>query len=644
MPSVRRKVYVVLCFLSLLVILCMWYCQSRVTCLSIVTTVHNKYIYTAAGELAGTAESNSDIKDDLSELRHLKTNPETLIEKYSGIKIDNNTSNGSSQLSSATEDNPRIIKSDPKSILESDMEMVNTSQTRQELTTAAVESSWTYNEDSTDFNLTTTSEVEGVNSHLTSIDDNGKDHDQPRSSKDSQIKKSDVDLLVESLLLQALMNETSDKQPRVQSLEPRAQFVEVATKPGCKNTGKFPSQESSDVWLNFKNTLEMYADFHRQQLKQLKSGNRSIRTLTWSCHDPVKCAGIGDQLFRIQEALIFAIAFKRVLSLHWNPAGYETMKYLQPNKIDWTYFNKSLGMHEFHDKEISKIKIMDTAQKFEPLYNLLAGENRTHVTVNYELMVPFLRGMSHALRANSGIREALKESGFPTLLLDKKKRLPVNFLSGELLRYLFDFNGFIVDKVDQVQNQLGIEDKAYLAVHIRTGFLGMKQEESGKFSSEKIYRNPDDWEKTLACSVSLADKLFGSETPLFLATDSSKVKALAAEKYSKRFVMINVTLQHVAFSNNDAHQRKSDASIAVKRKYLHTTASSKDTTNSTLSLSEKSEPFLIVDGVDGFMATWIEFLLLARASAMVHSISGFSSTASQYCSMHNQYHVPNCGR
>ena len=57
------------------------------------------------------------------------------------------------------------------------------------------------------------------------------------------------------------------------------------------------------------------------------------------------------------------------------------------------------------------------------------------------------------------------------------------------------------------------------------------------------------------------------------------------------------------------------------------------TTSSVLAESKQTEntsPILNIGDVDGYTATWIEFLLLARASAMVHSISGFSSTAAQY--------------
>ena len=62
---------------------------------------------------------------------------------------------------------------------------------------------------------------------------------------------------------------------------------------------------------------------------------------------------------------------------------------------------------------------------------------------------------------------------------------------------------------------IGIADKPYLALHIQTGFLGMKQEESGTFNSDKIYRNPSDWEKSLSCSVDLTGRFYGPETPIF---------------------------------------------------------------------------------------------------------------------------------
>ena len=439
--------------------------------------------------------------------------------------------------------------------------------------------------------------------------------------------------LSRSLLLQALVNETGDEN-RTESLHLDKSLV---AKPGCERTGNFPSEESKNIWLNFKQTLEIYATFHNEQLQQLKAGNSSVRTLTWSCYDPVRCAGLGNQFYRIQQALIFAIAFKRVLFLHWNPASYETTKYLQPNKIDWTYFNKSLGMHEYQENELSEVTFrISTAKEYELLYKLLANESRTHVTITHEIEVPFLGGIFKAIRAHAEMNAAIEKTGFTALIRDKKNGLPKKFLSGQLLRYLFHFRVIIVDKVDQIQQQLGIADKPYLALHIRTGFVGMniKQEEDRHFSPKKVFRNPSDWEKILSCSVELSRRLFGPETPLFLATDSSRVKEMAVEKYKERVVMINVTLQHVAFT------ALTDMKTSLEKSELE--KNSKPTPSLAEPTPVTTKPILNIDGVDGYMATWIEFLLLARASAMVHSISGFSTTAAYFCSMHNQYREPNC--
>ena len=50
-----------------------------------------------------------------------------------------------------------------------------------------------------------------------------------------------------------------------------------------------------------------------------------------------------------------------------------------------------------------------------------------------------------------------------------KHGVPMN-----LLQYLFHCRDNVVDKVAQIQELLGIADGPYLALHIRTGFLGMK--------------------------------------------------------------------------------------------------------------------------------------------------------------------------
>ena len=206
----------------------------------------------------------------------------------------------------------------------------------------------------------------------------------------------------------------------------------VANLPGCKTSGQYEESRSRDAWITFKDNMENYARFHHQYLQKLKSGNSAVRTLTWSCFNSVRCCGIGDQLYLIQQALVYAIISKRVLSLHWNPATYETMKYLQPNRIDWTYFNTSQGMQEQHSREQYKVGMTRTAEYYEPFYTQLMSRDHVHLTVNHELQVPFFRGMKMAA-TSPNINETLAQFGITTLLIDDSTKVPLEIFTGELL-------------------------------------------------------------------------------------------------------------------------------------------------------------------------------------------------------------------
>ena len=89
--------------------------------------------------------------------------------------------------------------------------------------------------------------------------------------------------------------------------------------PGCTTIGQYDKEPHPTVraaWSTFKGHMDNYIHFHHHQLQKLISGDNSIRTLTWSCYNPVECCGIGDQLYIIQQALVYAIISNRVLSLH----------------------------------------------------------------------------------------------------------------------------------------------------------------------------------------------------------------------------------------------------------------------------------------------------------------------------------------
>ena len=400
---------------------------------------------------------------------------------------------------------------------------------------------------------------------------------------------------------------------------------------GCKAVqGHYKGFQQNDPWKTFKHHLEDYSHFHHRQLLKLRSGNGSIRTLTWSCFKPVSCCGIGDQLYNIQQTLVYAIISKRVLSLYWNPTTYKTMRYLRPNKINWTYFYESKGMRKHHDDDQYRLGMARTVEYYEPFYAKLMSEEDVHLTVNHELQVPFIRGIKVA-STSPLINRTLAEFGITALLTDNSStNIPLEIFSGELLRYLFSFEKSVTDKVEQIQRQLGLLYIPYLAVHIRTGFFGMEHDEGIHFNSRKAFRNSTFWEKTIRCSIKLTNELFGKDYPIYLATDSNVVKRIAKSRFGQRVKTANLTLQHVALTKTKP-KGITKKGLLKPSTHINVTERPKDAMET-----------VSVGGVDGYMATWVDFLLMARSSTLVHSISGFLVTAGQLCSIERQYLVPNC--
>ena len=207
---------------------------------------------------------------------------------------------------------------------------------------------------------------------------------------------------------------------------PSGPFQVTADKlPCCTTIGQYEQIQPTTraAWTTFKEHMDNYRDFHHKQLQKLKSGDNSIRTLTWSCYNPLECCGIGDQLYIIQQALVYAIISNRVLSLHWNPVSYETMRYLKPNKIDWTYFNRSQGMKDRHSRDQYRIGMIRTAEYYEPFYERLLSEDHIHLTVNHKLQVPFIRGIRMAAESTI-INGTLAQFGITTLLIGNSTKIP----------------------------------------------------------------------------------------------------------------------------------------------------------------------------------------------------------------------------
>ena len=360
--------------------------------------------------------------------------------------------------------------------------------------------------------------------------------------------------------------------------------------------------ENSEGWKNFTSALELYRQFHGKQMKLLReisaqlddnggSDIAKIRTLTWSCDKTATCSGLGDQFYRIEFVLLLAIMSDRVFTIYWNEENLKAMKYIKPNQINWDFYDERLGMHKEHDMNVSNF-LEFREPEFSKLVQLLKSDV-PHITITHEMRVGTDNAYKVAIEdpyigyglARLGIRGKLT-------FLNEAGNI---FLGGKILRYLFTFSRDVISQVERAEKQMGIFKRKYVAVHLRTGFVGTKFQE--EVIGEKKGFKQDKWENILRGSLEIADKKIGNQSLIYLATDSYTAKEWAVQ-YSKRIKVIDMKLQH----------------IAVQESWYNTTTR-------------------MTDYNDGFMATWIDLLLLARAQILVHGISGFSIAAGSFCSI-----------
>ena len=364
---------------------------------------------------------------------------------------------------------------------------------------------------------------------------------------------------------------------------------------GCKEIGHTPFDDLNRS-KTFISVLENYKHFHRTQLQKLKNmsaqldatGTRDlaveeVRTLTWSCDHPGTCSGVGDQLYRIQFAFLLAVVSDRVFTIYWNEENAKTMQYLKPNEIDWRFYDERLGMHKEHNLQVSSWPNF-TTNHFVTLAQLLSSEE-LHITTTHELHILHNFGM---VACSDYIKK-----GFLHMGITSDGDLEDPSVGGQILRYLFQFSAEVISRVEEAERQIGLSSHNYLAIHLRTGFVGTNYEENG--SDRKMFKKSN-WKQILECSLKRADEVVGHNSSVYLATDSYVAKEWAVQ-YSQRVKVINMRLQHVAI-----------------QKSWSDTDSSPDTEN-------------------GYLAMWIDFLLLARAHVLVKGISSFSSNVVKFCTI-----------
>ena len=409
----------------------------------------------------------------------------------------------------------------------------------------------------------------------------------------------------------------------------------------CPNTEN--PYRSTKGWATFTSALKRYKQFHKEKLERLKSAqrNESVRTLTWACSQ-TRCSGLGDQLLRLQFFFLLAMMSDRVFTIYWDEGLQKSTKYLRHNEIDWSFFDENLGMCTDEKTDNCSQTIYDctsmwgfswTKDEFQKFGNaLFSSEPSITVTGLVKVNTMFI-GDELILDPGHQITTGLKKLGIKNILAGGRENAvyyrsasagfwysvmhtlgihhlieiqelnrgsfqitgPWLYLSHKIFCYLFKFPQKLISNVDKLQKLLGIEDRKYMGVHLRTAFTGTPSEEGfftrWRLRNTKMFEDKKVWACILDHAVGLSNSIMGPNSVIYLATDSTLAKEWASQRYGQKIRTANLTLIHSAHDRSRSNCQ--DSNIAV----------------------------------DGYLSLWLDFFLLSRASFMVHGDSSFGKTA-----------------
>ena len=344
----------------------------------------------------------------------------------------------------------------------------------------------------------------------------------------------------------------------------------------------------------FLHVLSQYTLLHREMSK-----TQHTRTLVWQCPINKLCGGIADRIRGMAFALLLAIFSRRRLILDWESA-IESV-YFKPNLIDWKdkYIQNILHSNvseQFMKKEPHIIKFSAYSAPHDPFIFLSKGTWWDYLNIigkNTSLIVMVTNAKLIALttdtaRSQLWLYRGLKQAGLLYL-----SRFEFDNIVGLIFRYLFQLNNGLLKEVSRAKEVLQLHGQPYIGIHIRTGFVGVKQ--VNDFNNFKQTKDELDWKTALQCAVEVANKFFGSSSPIFLATDSNLVKDMAIRIHGTRFRTLNNYLLHI-----DQINRTKEPEHLQK---------------------------------EGALYTLVDLILLAQSYVQVRGLSGFAWLASLICGL-----------
>ena len=292
-----------------------------------------------------------------------------------------------------------------------------------------------------------------------------------------------------------------------------------------------------DLWQN-------YANFHASVL----SGKQKGKYLIYECIDYEVCGGYGNRIHGISVLLTFAMLTKHVFLLQMiNPIDINA--YLSPNAIQWNYTVpkglKTLRINLHGQNNVGhNYKIFESA---------ILHSNSEYDVVRVEINF----GWFYYLVTMSDIMFNNLVSTF-----NLKTQYDVVMLYGCAFNYLFKYQPSVIQAIDSLQTELGLETGKFVALHVRSYLY-----EGWSFNPLHL---EFPFQLMFDCAVmaakSLSHKLNVPKVPIFLATDHPSITAFAKENYNDMIVFSKAPIFHVdrtKYRGGQANRRYNSGMIGV---------------------------------------------------------------------------------
>ena len=271
-----------------------------------------------------------------------------------------------------------------------------------------------------------------------------------------------------------------------------------------------------DIWQN-------YAEFHASVL----SGRQKSKYLIYNC--AVSCGGYGNRIHGVTVMFMFALLTKRVFLLQMTDP-VDINAYLLPNAIQWNYTLPE----KLKSRDVDLFNTQNFYANYKPLEAALLDNDKydaIRVRINFGLFY-YLVTMNDIMLNNL------------VSTFNLKTQYDVVMLYGCASNYLFKYQPRVIQAIDSLQTELGLETGKFVALHVRSHI-----NDNSVFNPLNLeFPFKLMFECAIMAAKSLRDKLNVSKVPIYFTTDHGSIINYAKQKYGNAFVYSRSPIFHVDFT------------------------------------------------------------------------------------------------